>query len=60
MSLSGDGPVFEGVEEILLGQESSEEWLHFVSRSTPDYMYEHWQNSYEAQEEIDEYIEKRR
>jgi hypothetical protein len=51
---------WDHVEEFMLGEESGEEWLHFVSDGTPDYLYEHWQNSYEAQEEIDEYIEKRR
>jgi len=50
---------FDVFEEIRLGLESSDQWLHFVSQDTPDYMYEHWQNSYEAQQEINEYKEKR-
>jgi hypothetical protein len=59
IEVSTEGLDFEGVEEVLLGDGSSEEWLHFVSKSTPDFMYEHWQNSYEAEQEIEEYKEKR-
>jgi len=39
----------DGMEEFLVEDDNPETWLHFVSWDTPDYMYEHWQNQYEAE-----------
>jgi len=40
---------WSGMEEFLKGEESDEQWLHFVSNTTPDYMWEHRQNMYETE-----------
>lgn len=38
---------WDGMEVILNG--GSTEFMHFVGQETPDYMYEHWQNMHEAE-----------
>lgn len=43
---------WSGMEKILTG-EKQEEWLHFTSQSTPDYVWEHRQNMYEARNNYD-------
>lgn len=42
---------WNGFEQVLQGKETSEEWIHFTAKNTPDYMYEHWQNKYETKQQ---------
>jgi len=35
--------------ELMLGNQEDDTWLHFITQETPDFMYEHWQNMYEAE-----------
>lgn len=54
---------WDRMEEILLGQdysfEENDERIEFHMPSTPDYIWEHRQNSYEAEQEIQEYREQK-
>lgn len=46
---AGEDEWLDGMEEMLVDSENSDAWLHFISGEVPDYMYEHWQNMYEAE-----------
>lgn len=47
---SGPGDDWDGIE-LLLGDKQDDDWINFVSQETPDCMYDHWQNMYEADKE---------
>ena len=38
-----------GMEEMLVDEDNCDAWMHFISNGVPDYMFEHWQNMYEAE-----------
>lgn len=44
---------WDGFERFLNGDESTE-WVHFTMQDTPDYMWEHTQNRYESQYDLDQ------
>lgn len=41
----------DGMEELLMEDGNTDTVLYFVSSEVPDYMFEHWQNCYEAEDQ---------
>jgi len=46
---AGEDEWLDGMDELLMEEDNPDAWIHFISGEVPDYMYEHWQNTYEAE-----------